>query len=99
MCYVAGKSSWGRMGLIIATATKVDPGFKGCITLEILNEGEVPITLYPGLPIAQLVFHLASKDDGYEGAYDCPIGPEFPRFDKLKKNKDWQFWIRKNNET
>ncbi|GAH36425.1 unnamed protein product, partial [marine sediment metagenome] len=28
MCYVIGKSSWGRMGLIIATATKVDPGFK-----------------------------------------------------------------------
>ena len=32
MCYVVGKSTWGRMGLIIATATKVDPGFKGCIT-------------------------------------------------------------------
>ena len=48
MCYVIGKSSWGRMGLIIATATKVDPGFKGCITLEIVNEGEIPLVLYPG---------------------------------------------------
>lgn len=95
MCYVVGKSSWGRMGLIIATATKIDPGFKGCITLEILNEGEVPITLYPGLPIAQLVFHLASNNnDAYDGTYDCPIGPEFPRFDKLEKSKDWYFWIR-----
>ncbi len=25
MCHVVGKSTWGRMGLIIATATKVDP--------------------------------------------------------------------------
>lgn len=91
MCYVAGKSSWGRMGLIIATATKVDPGFKGCITLEIVNEGEVPIKLYPGLPIAQLVFHEASnKGDIYDGQYTCPIGPQFPRFNK---NKDWEFWM------
>src|SRR5262245_36715464 len=30
--YVIGKSSWGRRGLIIATATGVHPGFKGCLT-------------------------------------------------------------------
>jgi dCTP deaminase len=90
MCYVVGKSSWGRMGLIIATATKVDPGFKGCITLEIVNEGEIPLILYPGLPIAQLVFHAGSKDATYDGSYKCPIGPEFP---KLKPgDKRWSFW-------
>ena len=75
MCYVIGKSSWGRMGLIIATATKVDPGFKGCITLEIVNEGEIPLVLYPGLAIAQLVFHTTSSDEVYAGRYACPIGP------------------------
>jgi dCTP deaminase len=31
--YVTGKSSWGRRGLIPATATGVHPGFKGCLTL------------------------------------------------------------------
>ena len=81
MCYVIGKSSWGRMGLIIATATKVDPGFRGCITLEIVNEGEIPLVLYPGLEIAQLVFHTTSSDDVYTGRYTCPIGPQFPTFD------------------
>ena len=80
MCYVVGKSSWGRMGLIIATATKVDPGFKGCITLEIVNEGEIPLVLNPGSPIAQLVFHATLSRNVYEGRYRCPIGPEFPRF-------------------
>src|SRR2546430_5523893 len=32
--YVLGRSSWGRLGLVIATATMVHPGFFGSITLE-----------------------------------------------------------------
>lgn len=92
MCYVAGKSTWGRTGLIIATATKVDPGFKGCITLEIVNEGEIPLVLYPGIPIAQLVFHdvSGSDDEGYSGKYKHAVGPEFPDFRKdYEKLKRW----------
>ncbi len=30
--YVTGKSSWGRRGLVIATATGVHPGYKGCLS-------------------------------------------------------------------
>ena len=45
--YVIGKSSLGRRGLIIATATGVHPGFTGCLTLEISNVGEVPIAIKP----------------------------------------------------
>lgn len=55
--FVVGRSSWGRIGLIIATASKVDPLFKGCITLEITNLGNVPILLYPGSRIGQLTIH------------------------------------------
>lgn len=93
LCYVTGKSTWGRMGLIIATATKVDPGFRGCITLEIVNEGEIPIVLYPGLPIAQLVIHHAKGDHMYAGKYDAPIGPEFPKFRLSDEVR--QFWLKK----
>lgn len=93
MCYVIGKSSWGRMGLIIATATKVDPGFKGCITLEIINEGEVPIVLYPGVPIAQLVFHETTGSAAYEGSYGYATGPQFPDFSKSYEK--WEFWYKK----
>jgi dCTP deaminase len=89
MCYVVGKSTWGRMGLIIATATKVDPGFKGCVTLEIVNEGEVPLFLYPGFPIAQLVIHRTESPTVYRGRYRCPIGPEFPKFDTGLSLKPW----------
>lgn len=91
MAYVVGKSTWGRTGLVIATATKVDPGFRGCITLEIINEGEIPLVLVPGVPIAQLVFHRSERPAEYHGNYPCPIGPEFPRFDSIVK--DSAFWL------
>jgi len=59
--YVIGKSSWGRRGLIIATATGVHPGFKGCLTLELCNVGEIPIALLPGMEIGQFFLHRAGK--------------------------------------
>lgn len=55
--YVVGKSSWGRAGLIIATAIGVHPGYKGCLTLELSNVGEIPIEIMPGVPICQLFIH------------------------------------------
>lgn len=55
--YVVGKSSWGRRGLIIATAIGVHPGFSGCLTLEITNLGEMPIEIKPGMRICQLFLH------------------------------------------
>jgi dCTP deaminase len=95
MGYVIGKSSWGRAGLIVATATKVDPGFKGCITLEIINEGVSPIVVYPGLPIAQLVLHIITPviNEEYSGNYKFSVGPVFPNFEE--KSKEWNFWFPK----
>ncbi len=59
--YVVGRSSWGRRGLIIATATGVHPRFTGCLTLELANVGEVPIAIPPGITICQLFFHTMSS--------------------------------------
>jgi dCTP deaminase len=55
--YVVGRSSWGREGLVIATATGVHPGYSGILTLELTNLGEIPLKLYPGITIAQLFIH------------------------------------------
>lgn len=55
--YVQGRSSWGRRGLVIATAVGVHSGFSGCLTLELTNLGEVPIVIYPGMTICQLFIH------------------------------------------
>ena len=57
-----GKSSLGRLGLIVhATAGYVDPGFKGHLTLELLNIAQIPIILRPHILIAQLTFHRISS--------------------------------------
>jgi dCTP deaminase len=54
---IEGKSSLGRLGLIVhATAGFCDPGWRGTLTLELNNLTRVPIRLYPGLAIAQLSF-------------------------------------------
>jgi len=57
MAYVVGRSSWGRRGLTVATATAVHPRFYGPIALELKNVGELPISLYTFDRVAQLVFH------------------------------------------
>jgi dCTP deaminase len=51
-----GRSSWGRLGLVIATATLIQPGFIGTVTLELANLGNIPMVLYVGMRIAQLTF-------------------------------------------
>lgn len=68
---VEGKSSLGRLGLIVhATAGFVDPGWKGTLTLELNNLTRVPIKLWPGLPIAQLSF--MTLDRPAETPYGSP---------------------------
>lgn len=53
-----GKSSLGRLGLLVhSTAGFIDPGFKGGIVLEFSNVSPLPITLYAGMPIAQISFY------------------------------------------
>ncbi len=63
MAYVAGRSTWGRLGLIVATAVGIHPGFAGNLTLELRNLGETPLRLYPGQTIAQLFFHDVADEN------------------------------------
>ncbi len=54
---VEGKSSLGRLGLLIhSTAGFIDAGFDGHVTLELSNVASLPITLYPGMKIGQVSF-------------------------------------------
>jgi len=55
---VDGKSSFGRIGLLIhVTAGYIDTGFKGNITLELYNLSDNDIYLHVGTPICQLSLH------------------------------------------
>ncbi|MEE8338093.1 MAG: dCTP deaminase [Dehalococcoidia bacterium] len=54
---VEGKSSLGRLGLLVhATAGYVDPGWDGHLTMELSNAANLPIRLYYGMKIGQLSF-------------------------------------------
>ena len=54
---IEGKSSLGRLGLLIhSTAGFIDAGFDGHVTLELANVASLPITLYPGMKIGQVSF-------------------------------------------
>lgn len=88
--YVMGRSSWGRIGLIVATAIMIQPGFAGNLTLELVNHGESPIALYAGSRIAQLAVHSMSgaTRNVYDGKYNGPTGPEPSRLDKERNDID-----------
>lgn len=54
---IEGKSSLGRLGLLIhSTAGFVDAGWNGQLTLELSNVASLPITLYPSMKIGQISF-------------------------------------------
>ena len=79
--YLIGKSSWGRQGLVIATAIGIHAWYRGVIVLELANVGEVPLLLYPGMRIAHLFFYETKELDismanisGYIGSTRPDIG-------------------------
>ena len=78
---VVSRSSWGRLGLLVATAVVVQPGFKGILTLELVNTGGVPIILRPGSRVAQIQLWKASEgaEIVYSGKYKIPVGPQAAR--------------------
>ena len=54
---IEGRSSYARLGVEIhLTAGFIDPGFKGKVTLEIVNNAPRAILLWPGERICQAVF-------------------------------------------
>lgn len=100
-CQVASRSSWGRLGLVVATASVVQPGFKGCLTLELANLSDSPIALYPGLLVGQLIFQQVVAGevnpemvggDRYHGRYDCPTEAGLPQFFTRSLDQEMRFW-------
>jgi len=59
---VEGKSSLGRLGLLIhSTAGFIDPGWNGHVTLELSNVANLPVTIYPEMKIGQISFVQLSE--------------------------------------
>jgi dCTP deaminase len=57
-----GRSSLGRLGIIVhATASVIDPGWRGRIVLELANHGQMPVALYPGMRVCSITFEPLSS--------------------------------------
>jgi len=80
---VIGRSSWGRLGLILSAATLIHPGFAGVITLELANQDDVPIPLIPGLRITQLVIRKTNADSNGKIQKSKYLGTTEPTFSML----------------
>jgi dCTP deaminase len=89
--WVTSRSRWGRVGLIIATATAIQPGFAGTITLELVNLGEVPLVLYPGLLVAQIIFSDCDGATGYGGSFSQQVDPGQGN---VSADSDIEFWTK-----
>jgi len=79
---VEGKSSLARLGLgVHVTAPTIHAGFSGCIRLEIINHGTIPIRLRTGMRICQLIFEttLGTPVRGYSGQFQGQTAPPSPK--------------------
>lgn len=86
---VEGRSSMGRLGITMhVTAGYIDPGFHGKITLEISNIGKMPVALYTGQRVCQIVFETmtspSEKPYGHPDRDSKYMGQEHPITSKIK---------------
>ena len=86
-----GKSSLGRLGLIIhTTAGFLDAGNSLQMTLELFNAGKIPLKLYYGMPIGQMAFEYLSspceRPYGSQGLNSKYLGDTKPQASKMHLN-------------
>ncbi len=86
-----GKSSLGRLGLIIhTTAGYLDPGNSLHLTLELFNAGRLPIKLHYGMSIGQIAFEPLSspceRPYGSKGLNSKYFGDKKPVASKMYLN-------------
>jgi dCTP deaminase len=68
------RSSYGRRGVLV-TAGFVDPGFRGQLTLGLVNMGLETLHLKVNDRVVQLILHqVLGSDKTYEGRYQDSIG-------------------------
>ena len=68
------RSSYGRRGILV-TGGFVDPGFRGQLTLGLINMGQETVYVERNDRIVQLIFHqVLGSGQTYEGRYQDSTG-------------------------
>jgi dCTP deaminase len=69
MALVKDKSTLARKGISVFN-TVIEPGWKGYLTLEVVNQGGSHVNFYVGMPIAQILFfQVEGAAEAYDGKY------------------------------
>ncbi|WP_158825695.1 dCTP deaminase [Mucilaginibacter lacusdianchii] len=71
------RSSYSRLGLTVSTT--VQPGYCGCLSIELTNNNNNPINLTVGARIFQGVFLISNESSNYfdnKRKYICSVRPE-----------------------
>ena len=91
-----GKSSIGRMGLLIhVTAGFLDPGNSLKLTLELCNVANMPMLLYYKMPIAQIAFEKISSQ--CEKPYSKELGSKYVGDIKPVASQMWRNFVKNEN--
>lgn len=73
---IEGRSRFARLGLLIHLSSGfIQPGSRGRVVLEILNVSPLPLALYPGTAICQVIIEEAVGAIKYRGAFAGQTGP------------------------
>lgn len=77
MARVCDKSTWARRGLSVFN-TVIEPGWRGYLTVELVNHGKDTLVIKAGDPVAQIIFErlVHPTSQPYVGKYqDQPNRP------------------------
>jgi dCTP deaminase len=70
-----GRSSFGRKGIVLG-AGYIDPGFRGNLTLCMVNYGPEDIPVTKGMRVVQMLIHIVDGkvENAYNGNYQDSFG-------------------------
>ncbi|HCZ36783.1 MAG TPA: dCTP deaminase [Cytophagales bacterium] len=92
------RSSYSRLGLSISTI--VQPGYCGCISIELTNANKNPINLTVGSRLFQARFLKISKSTNYfstERKYICSVRPQLATISEDGDLKTLKNYYNENN--
>lgn len=88
--HLFSRSSINRLGIRISSI--IQPGYRGTLTLELLNKGENPINLKVGMRLVQLLLSKVNSDDNTTSYYQNNDSKYFcniePKISKISKDKE-----------
>ena len=68
--WIQGRSRFARIGLMVHISSSfIHPGISNKQVLELFNAGPIPITIYPGISICQIIFEETIGNASYTGQF------------------------------